>query len=98
MHHLTNDELWAGLLAAIGAVIFIAGGYVLHLRKIVMGIIKDEKARLRAWAVRYAEQLAKERLAELLRNVRINVPVTMINESDIDWGEAHEERREDDAA
>lgn len=98
MHHLTNGELWAGLLAAIGAVIFIAGGYVLHLRKIVMDIIKDEKARLRAWAVRYAEQLARERLAELLRNVRINVPVTMINESDIDWGEADEEQREDDAA
>lgn len=95
MHHLTNGELWAGLLVAIGAVIFIAGGYVLHLRKIVMDIIKDEKARLRAWAVKYAEQLARQRLAELLRNVRINVPVTMINESDIDWGE--DERKEDAA-
>ena len=95
MHHLTNGELWAGLLVAIGAILFIAGGYVLHLRKIVMDIIKDEKARLRAWAVRYAEQLARERLAELLRHVRINVPVTMINESDIDWGE--DERKEDAA-
>lgn len=98
MHHLTNGELWAGLLAAICAVIFIAGGYCLHLKKIVQDILKNEKARLRAWAVKYAEQLARERLAELLRNVRINVPVTMINESDIDWGEVHEEQREDDAA
>ena len=95
MHHLTNGELWAGLLAAICAVIFIAGGYCLHLKKIVQDILKNEKARLRTWAVKYAEQLARERLAELLRNVRINVPVTMINESDIDWGE---EQREDDAA
>lgn len=95
MHHLTNGELWAGLLVAIGAILFIAGGYVLHLRKIVMDIIKDEKARLRAWAVKYAEQLARQRLAELLRNVRISVPVELINESNIDWGE---EQGEDDAA
>ena len=90
MHHLTNGELWAGLLVAIGAVIFIAGGYCLHLKKVVEDIIRKEKARLRTWAVKYAEQLARERLAELLRNVRINVPVTMINESDIDWGEEND--------
>lgn len=98
MKHLTNGEIFAGMCMAVGAVIFIAGGYCLHLKKIVQDILKNEKARLRAWAVKYAEQLARERLAELLRNVRINVPVTMINESDIDWGEAHEEQREDDAA
>ena len=98
MHHLTNGELWAGVLVAIGAVIFIAGGYCLHLTKVVEDIIRKEKARLRAWAVKYAEQLARQRLAELLRNVRISVPVELINESDIDWGDAHEEQREDDAA
>lgn len=98
MHHLTTGELWAGLLVAIGAVIVIAGGYCLHLKKVVEDIIRKEKARLRAWAVKYSEQLARQRLAELLRNVRINVPVELINESDIDWGEAYEEQREDDAA
>lgn len=98
MHHLTPSECFAGFLIASGAILFIAGGYCLHLKKIVQDILKNEKARLRAWAVKYAEQLARERLAELLRNVRINVPVTMINESDIDWGEAHEKQREDDAA
>lgn len=95
MKHLTNGEIFAGMCMAVGAVIFIAGGYCLHLKKIVQDILREEKARLRAWAVKYAEQLARERLAELLRHVRINVPVTMINESDIDWGE--DERKEDAA-
>ena len=62
MHHLTTGELWAGLLVAIGAVIFIAGGYCLHLKKVVEDIIRKEKARLRAWAAKYAEQLAREGL------------------------------------
>lgn len=95
MRHLTNGEIFAGMCMAVGAVIFIAGGYCLHLKKIVQDILREEKARLRAWAVKYAEQLARQRLAELLRHVRINVPVTMINESDIDWGE--DERKEDAA-
>lgn len=95
MRHLTDGEMFAGMCMAVGAVIFIAGGYCLHLKKIVQDIIREEKARLRAWAVKYAEQLARQRFAELLRHVRINVPVTMINESDIDWGEAG---REEDAA
>lgn len=95
MRHLTDGEMFAGMCMAVGAVIFIAGGYCLHLKKIVQDIIREEKARLRAWAVKYAEQLARQRFAELLRHVRINVPVTMINESNIDWGEAG---REEDAA
>lgn len=95
MRHLTSGEIFAGMCMAVGAVIFIAGGYCLHLKKIVQDILREEKARLRAWAVKYAEQLARQRLAELLRHVRINVPVTMINESDIDWGE--DERKEDAA-
>lgn len=90
MHHITTGEIWIGLLVAVGAVTFIAGGYCLHLKKVVEDIIRKEKARLRAWAVKYAEQLARERLAELLRNVRISVPVELINESDIDWGEDKE--------
>ena len=95
MRHLTSGEIFAGMCMEVGAVIFIAGGYCLHLKKIVQDILREEKARLRAWAVKYAEQLARQRLAELLRHVRINVPVTMINESDIDWGE--DERKEDAA-
>ena len=98
MHHLTAGECFAGFLAASGAIAFIACGYCLHLKKVVEDIIRKEKARLRAWAVKYAYQLAHQMLAELLRNVRITVPVTLVNESDIDWGEAHEEQREDDAA
>ena len=98
MHHLTPSECFAGYLIASGAILFIAGGYCLHLKKVVEDIIRKEKARLRAWAVKYAEQLARQRLAELLRHVRISVPVELINESDIDWGEAYEEQREDDAA
>lgn len=98
MRPLTDAQFWGGMAITVLALIAIAAGFLWHWRKIDKDILRDDRKQQMVWARRYAEQLARERLAELLRNVRINVPVTIINESDIDWGEAHEEQREDDAA
>lgn len=90
---MTNGEIMMCLLIACGTIGALAAGYCLHMRSIALDIIRCEKKRLRDWAEREAEIRAEERLTELLLHLRINVPVTLINESSIDWGE-----RKDDAA
>ena len=61
-------------------------------------ILRDEKRRLRAWAEQRAEIMAEERLRELLLRVRIRVPVTLINESGIDWGEDNDDCKNENVA
>ena len=53
-------------------------------------ILRDEKERLRIWARNHAEMMAQEQLADMLRHLRVTVPVTLVNESDIDWGDGKE--------
>lgn len=92
---MTNGEIMMCLLIACGTIASLAAGYCLHMRAVVLDILRSEKKRLRDWAEREAEIMAEERLTELIRHLRINVPVTLINESGIDWGE---NQRKDDAA
>lgn len=79
---LTPTDFWTAVAVIAGAALFLSVGYCLHLRSIVNDIIRDEKSRLREWAHRYAEQLAQE----YVRRIHIDVPVSLVNESDIDWG------------
>lgn len=92
---MKNSEIMMCLLIACGTIGALAAGYCLHMRSIALDIIRCEKKRLREWAEREAEIRAEERLTDLLLHLRINVPVTLINESSIDWGE---NQRKDDAA
>lgn len=88
MNTITPAEVWSGMLIAIGAIALIAVGFLAHWHKINQDILREEKANLREWAHRYAEQLAQE----YIRHIHIDVPVALVNESDIDWGD-----RKDDA-
>ena len=61
--------------------------YVLHLKSIANDVLNDEKARLQEESERYIEARARERVVDILTNVSVKMPVTLINESDIYWGE-----------
>lgn len=89
------SDAWIGFLVAVSAIGILAAAWCLHLKMIVDDIIRSEKKRLREWAEQYARKLAMKMLKDLLRNLRITIPVELINESDIDWGE---NRRKEDAA
>lgn len=93
---MTNGETMMCLLIACGTIGALAAGYCLHMRAVVLDILRSEKKRLRAWAEQRAEIMAEERLTELLRHLRINVPVTLINESGIDWGEGKKDDAENE--
>ena len=90
---MKNSEIMMCLVIACGTIASLAAGYCLHMRAVVLDILRSEKKRLQAWADERAERLAEERVTELLRHLRINVPVTLVNESSIDWGE----EKKDDA-
>lgn len=87
---MTNGQIIACLFIVCGGAIGGAAAYCLHMRSIMRDILRDEKERLRIWARNHAEMMAQERLADLLRHLRVNVPVTLVNESDIDWGDGKE--------
>lgn len=87
---MTDRQIFLCVVIVCSGAVALAAAYCLHMRTNVRDILRDEKCRLRAWAEQRAEIMAKERLRELLLRVRIRVPVTLVNESDIDWGEGKE--------
>ena len=97
---MTDGQILACLFIVCGGAIGGAAAYCLHMRSIMRDILRDEKERLKVWATGRADVLAQERLTELLRHLRINVPITLVNESDVDWGEEnrHDKRNEEVAA
>lgn len=80
-------EFWLAQLISTGVCAALAATFCLHMRAVVRDILRDEKRRLRDWATREADRRAHERTVELLRHLRISVPVTLVNESDIAWGD-----------
>lgn len=91
---MTNAQFWGGMAVLVCALASLAAGFILHWRCLMQDELRERKRALDAWADREAQR----RALEMLRNAEINFKPTLINESDIDWGEAHEEQREDDAA
>lgn len=89
MNTITTADFWTAIAGIAIADLLIVGGYLLHFRSVAKDILRDEKYRLRDWARQHAEQLAQE----YIRHIHIDVPVALVNESDIDWGD-----RKDDAA
>lgn len=88
---MTTAQAIGAIVVVALAMVFITGGYAIHLKHVVDDIIRDEKAKLYAWALKRAERIAAEKFTEMLRTVRITIPVELINESDIDWGEKDDE-------
>ena len=92
---LTTAQFWGFVTVMIGLMVGVVAGFLYHWYRINRDILCDEQKKLTAWAERYARQLAEQMFREYIKNIRINVPVTLINESDIDWGES---RKDDQAA
>lgn len=97
---MTDGQIIACLFIVCGGAIGGAAAYCLHMRTIMRDILRDEKERLKVWAAGRADVMAQERLKELLHHLRINVPITLVNESNVDWGEENgrDKRNEEVAA
>jgi len=94
MPHLTNGQVWLGfaiLFAGIGILVF---AFLVHWRKIDLDILKEDRERLRRECNEYklkmnayAEEKAAEMFRQYVKHMRLNVPIKLVNESEIDWGD-----------
>lgn len=87
MRPLTDAQFWDGVIVLIMFMIAIICGFLGHWKSINKDILREDRKRLTEWAKQYAEQRAQEMFREYVKSIRINVPVQLINESDIPWGE-----------
>lgn len=94
MRPLTDAQYYGGMIVMMLFIVAIVCGFLGHWKSINKDILREDRKRLQEWAREYAERRAHELLREYVRSIRINVPVRLINESDISWGES----RKDDAA
>lgn len=85
---MTSAQFWGGVAVAIGMVIAVVAGFLYHWYRINRDILHDERKKLTVWAERYARQLAEQMFRDYVKGIRINVPVRLVNESDINWGES----------
>lgn len=96
MRPMTNVQFWvcAGIL--LSGIIAIAASFLLHWRKIDKKILDEdrrrlkeryefERNRLRVIAEEYAEEKALALYKQRVHTAQ--VPVNLINESDINWGD-----------
>lgn len=81
-----NNFMCGFATAAVIAVILV-GGYWLHLRIIARDILADDRKKLREWAYREAQIRADEQVRDILNSLQVNIPVKLVNESNMDWGE-----------
>lgn len=89
MYHITDAQFWGCMAVLMLSGVLLVAAFLWHWRKIDRDILRDDRKRLTAWAQRYARQLAEQMFREYVRNLRVNVPVQLINESDINWGESN---------
>ena len=95
MRPLTDGQFWGGMLVLVMFIVAIVCGFLGYWKQVNRDILKEERKQLHDWAMQYAERRAHELLREYVSNIRIEVPVKLINESDISWGA---DSRRDDAA
>ena len=81
------NTFMAGFATAFIIAFILIGGYWLHLRIVAKDILDDEKRKLREWAYREAKIRADEQVRDILGNLNVNIPVKLVNESDMDWGD-----------
>lgn len=94
MKPITDAQFREGMAVLILSGVLIVAAFLWHWRKIDKDILRDDRHKLTLWAKDYAQKLARQMFMDYVRGMQINVPVQLINESDIPWGES----RKDDAA
>lgn len=87
MRALTPGEIAAGLVAITVAEAIIFGLIVLSIVVVARDVIAEEHRKAKFLAHQNAEKIARRRVKEILRNTQFIMPVSLINESDISWGE-----------
>lgn len=81
------NNFMAGFATAAVIAVILVGGYWLHLRIIAKNILDDDRRKLREWAYKEAQIRADEQVRDILGNLNVNIPVKLVNESNMDWGE-----------
>lgn len=81
------NTFMAGFATAAVIAVILVGGYWLHLRMVAKDILDDDRKKLREWAYREAQIRADEQVRDILNSLQVNIPVKLVNESNIDWGE-----------
>ena len=81
-----NNFMCGFATAAVIGLILI-GGYWLHLRIVAKEILDDDRKKLREWAYKEAQIRADEQVRDILNSLQVNMPVVLVNESNMDWGE-----------
>lgn len=90
MKPLTDGQFWGGMAVLMLSGVLIVAAFLWHWRKIDKGILRDDRHKLTLWAKDYAQKLARQMFMDYVRGMQINVPVQLINESDINWGDGKE--------
>jgi hypothetical protein len=96
MPQLTTSQFWVCAAILIGGLIALAAGFLIHWRKIDKDILAEdrrrlkerydfERNRLRVIAEEYAEEKAIALYKQRVHTAQ--VPVHLVNESDINWGD-----------
>jgi hypothetical protein len=81
-----NNFMCGFATAAVISLILI-GAYWLHLRIVAKEILDDDRKKLREWAYKEAQIRADEQVRDILNSLQVNMPVVLVNESDMNWGE-----------
>lgn len=96
MPQLTTAQFWICMAILVGGLVALAAGFLIHWRKIDRDILEEdrralrerydaEKRRLMSVAEAYAEEKALALYKQRVHTAQ--VPVHLVNESDINWGE-----------
>ena len=81
------SDIMTGFCCGAVPMLILCGIYVLHMKSVVADIIADEKQKVRDTATLEINERVNERVKEIIGSMQVNVPVALVNESDIDWGE-----------
>lgn len=81
------NNFMAGFATAAVIGLILLGGYWLHLRMVAKDILDDDRKKLREWAYKEAQIRADEQVRDILSGLEVNMPVVLVNESDMNWGE-----------
>ena len=81
------NSFMAGFAVASVIAFILVGAYWLHLRIVAKDILDEDRRKLREWAYKEAQIRADEQVRDILSSLQVNMPVVLVNESDINWGD-----------
>lgn len=94
MPHLTNGQVWLGFGILFAGIALLVFSFLVYWRRIDNDILKEDRERLRRECNEYkrkmdayAEKKAAEMFRQYVKHMNLNVPIKLVNESSIDWGE-----------